>query len=637
MFKFFRKYNKLILAVGGSLLMVIFLLPSGASQFQPDAGEQSIGSINANGQSVELTVNDRRTASSDLAILNALGQLNMRLPVPVGGSEDEATRWLLMLHEAEAQGLYGSDAQTNSILQYLEVGPARLAEVKTQFKIPDSAIYQAMRHWQMVEQLERLTLNLRRISEPQMRHFANDLQSKVTVQTVALRAADMVDATEQPIEEQLQRQYERYMMQLPGRSAPYGFGYRLPARVKLEYMAFPLDRIKETVSISEVDAARYYQQNKQQFVPEAEGEGEEATPASTEPKPFAEVMPQIIDQLKTAQARQKQQEMAKWAAALVAQSERALPRDGGFRVVPADYKPVDLESVAQQTQQEFGVLADVVRLEDHWYDMTQLDALSGIGQAKLRIGSGDNARLVPAAAYIATTRELRQGQNPLNLQAKILGQPLFDESGSVYLFRITEAHPSRLPLGLDEVREQVLRDVKMLQVYNRMKDNAQRYIDLAAADGMEELAKTTGEDGTVIEVPAFSRRQFDRSRGGDLVVPVLPEVGRSASFVDASFALAQQVEEAGGLASAPANKQIAAIPMDAQMTVYVTKLTAYEPITTAQYETFKAVASYIIPALDQEQLAANPFSLEALKQRMQFAEPQIDTPEEEDPAEAPAP
>ena len=36
MLKFFRKYNKYILAVGASVLMVVFLLPTGTQLFQPD-------------------------------------------------------------------------------------------------------------------------------------------------------------------------------------------------------------------------------------------------------------------------------------------------------------------------------------------------------------------------------------------------------------------------------------------------------------------------------------------------------------------------------------------------------------------------------------------------------------------------
>ncbi len=649
MFKFFRKYNKIILAVGGSLLMVIFLLPNASGMFQPDPGKIPIGHLTAGGKTIELRVHDTRAAEGELAILNALGQFNLRLPSPVGVSDEQALRWAMMLHEAEAHGLYGSDVHTDAVFRELEVGPRKIAQVKAHYTVPDSVIYQAMRHWQMVQQLQQLVLGIRRVSEPQLRHFANDLQSSAAVEVVPLRARKMAVDAPKPSDAELTSQFERYKAQSPGSSEPYGFGYRLPARVKLEYLAVPLQRVATMVTVNEVDAAHYYQQHTDRFIPESDDEDGEAAEdeAPTQPRPFKDVLPDIIEQLTRDRARDKRDRIVKWAAAIVLEEERKLQRDNGYRAVPADYVPMDLEELARQVQEEFGVLPDVVRLDDQWYTLGQLSAFAGIGQAHLQVGSGDTARWLPFAQYVASCRELNAQENPLKLQEKLLSDPVYDfqrdEQGAVttrpsgqpvlrnaYLFRVTNAEAPRNPVVIGEVIDQVTADVKALKVYTQLKDQAKRYVDLAAADGMEELAKSIGHDVDVYPIGPFPRRQLDRGRTEQMVVPRLPVIGREAKFVDAAFALARRVEQAGGVETAPAQTKIDAIPIDSQLTVYVTQVSDYQPVTTDRYEMFKMIQAELglIQKLDGQRLTSDPFSLETLRQRLQFVEAQQDEPEE---------
>ncbi len=631
MFKFFRKYNKIILAVGGSLLMVIFLLPQASGMFQGNRHSIEVGSITVDGEVIELTVGDVGRVGKQLEVLRALGQLDRRILAPGGGQGDEALRWLLMLYEARSQGLYGSDAQTMALLDELDIDAEQIAKVKVDSKVPDEFIYESVRSWQMVNELQRMVLQTRRVSDPQMRHAANDMWSRISTDVVALRAAEMLGNTPQPTNEEITNQFERYKAQAPGQSAPYGFGYRLPAQVKLEYLKLPLERVMATVSVNDIEAARYYKQNAEDFIPQPELDAEGnpkpiAEGAEPMPRPFVEVLPDIRDTLRRQKAVMRQQEIIKWANALIAESERKLKRDAqGFREIPSDYVPVSFEQIASQIQDEFQILPDVTMLNNNWLSIRDIRQHAELARVGMRMGSGQQMQWLPVADYIKSCRELNPPVSPLKLQAKIVALPLVDISGNAFLLRITDAQGPHVPHLVAEVLNDVVRDVRALKVYTQLKDDAAKYVSKAQKDGMEALAKSVGNNTKVLNIPEFSRRSLDRRRGGELVVPVLPVVGRSATFVDAALELAQQATAATtDLNQVPAEKKIGHVALDDQLTIYVMKLADYQPVTPQSFERFQEIQRelQLIQSLDMRQVMTNPFSEEALKQRLQFIPPE---------------
>ena len=69
MLKFFQKYQKLILGVGGSLLMVIFLLPAGMSQMMGGSqGDRVVGHIGK----VEIASGMLDTAGRELEVIEQI-------------------------------------------------------------------------------------------------------------------------------------------------------------------------------------------------------------------------------------------------------------------------------------------------------------------------------------------------------------------------------------------------------------------------------------------------------------------------------------------------------------------------------------------------------------------------------------
>src|SRR5690606_10817092 len=104
MLKFLRKYMKIILAVFGTILMILFLLPAGIDSYGQSARIETIGTIGDE----EITTIDRQNAKGEIDLVSSF--LGGRLPFGLDQSNGDL-HWILLLREAERQGAYVSRNQ----------------------------------------------------------------------------------------------------------------------------------------------------------------------------------------------------------------------------------------------------------------------------------------------------------------------------------------------------------------------------------------------------------------------------------------------------------------------------------------------------------------------------------------------
>ncbi len=624
MFKFFYKYNKIILAVGGSILMVLFLLPSATNLFQPGRDDMSVGTLGGR----DLTLADVDRADAEVQLLTDLG-----LQVPVG-RENTGVHWLLMLEEARRQGLYGSRAASEQIIDQFQVSPARLNAVHKRYRITDETLYASLNHYGMVLQLWNLTMGQSRISEPRVRHLARDLISTVTVRVLAVPADLLAEDMETPADEQLQKHFETNRADIPGSSKPYGFGYRLPDAVKLEYLRFPLERIKESIQITDVDANDYYLNHPGQFLPEPEETEDESadaspTPDPTKPLPYTEVRAKAFELATTEKAEALRERMVKFASGLLGEKEMKLPRDGetGYLKLPGGFLPYELEVVAEAVQKEFGVLPDIERYDEKWLKVPQgITGMPDIGDATLTVGSGSAAQSYPLWYYLASVRELNPATDhpllSLRLQTKAAGRPITDASGDGYIVRVLDAEPSGVPASLDQVRETVIRDAKQLAAYNKLAESMGDWLSAAQRDGLDALAKNRSEryetGMSPMAIRPFQRRTIDY-QSGRILVPSLPRIGQSELFVDRVFEQAKSLDKIGDPAS-ESDEAYFVVSLDSQLTHYIIHLKNYKAPTRQEYEQMKFIAGILIQRMEaaQAMTGAHPFSMEALAKRVGY-------------------
>lgn len=668
MLKWFRLYNKYILAVGTAFLMIVFLLPAGFRRAGGGSpGKIVIGTV----EGEEITLADQYRAASEVQIVQAVfSSVHPMLPQLVGSTTQ---KWMLMKFDARRMGLSAVDEQAMQLLAALgltETGSVR--NLTRRLDITEDALLNALANWIMLEQykevitgsmhtpveerlnvymallaqvgqlqdlppqfqqyylsilferLEQISRGRQRVSEPAIRRFLADQQAQVTIAAVPVSAQRYLDQIEPPAESAMLALFEKHKDNLPNApgSEPHGFGYKLPDRVKIEFLSIPFHRVMALVSVSEADAVGYYDRNQSEFrnpPPSAETPGDEAQASPPLPpvKPYAAVRGQIINRLKRQEAEKLIRQMINTAQSILSEDARALSTQGGYRVVPEDWNPIPLADAAARIQKQFHLLPDTARLDDRWLDREALAQLAEIGDAVVP----GNQR-VPFVSYVMSARELAPDEalNPLatlRLQVKTPSVPLVGFDGSYFIFRLIEAEPSRRPHALDEVRPQVERDARLQAAYQLLLRERETWRQRIAAHRPEEVAAELGV--MVIEPPSFPRRDMST---GVWQVPQIDQIGRSAEFVDAVFDLAHEFAEAGAIEQAPPEARTAAIPVDARLTIMLVSLKDHQAMPRSLYDQAlndPSITGFIHQAMLGDQMPED-LSEDAIAKRIGYVE-----------------
>ncbi len=156
MLKFFRRYNKLILVIGASLLMVAFLIQPVLDIFFPDPRERPVALIAGE----EITLADRRAADIELRILAGLG-LDFRVPPAIrAGLEAQGVRfplpqnedvWMMLVAEAEGLELAAGADAVAAVYQQVGATSELLERMADQLQVTQGFVDQAVRKWLMVQ------------------------------------------------------------------------------------------------------------------------------------------------------------------------------------------------------------------------------------------------------------------------------------------------------------------------------------------------------------------------------------------------------------------------------------------------------------------------------------------------------
>lgn len=641
MLKFFRKYNTWMLGIGGSLLMIVFLITPVMSMFKKDPNKFALGTYDGG----ELTVGERKNAELELM---ALRYCRLIFDPDGDPSADNAKRWALVLADAHRLGLNASFSEVRSLQIDAGLSDADVERLAARFSGTPSFIRQAMRHWLIVQQykelmagqahlsgraradlirqavanpqqaviFQALALGWSRMSRPLEEHFVQDLGASVTGRAVVIPADQFLEDTPKPSDEQVQQLFGQYKTDLPGEGQPYPFGYRIPDRVKLEYMVFSLDEAKRHVKVTEADALAYYRANPDKY----RGAGKDA-----EVKPYNDVRSQVIQDVTDQQAFDMVQNMAKSAQALFFEDTRSLSKQDGYRVIENPAKLSSMRQVAESLEQEYGLLPQVrFANSGGWVNAQDLPTLPGIGDSWLAFHEDAYKPELSFKNYVLSDRELLPKEdNPLltdRLQANLAGSTLRDPQGSRYIFRITEAQPTRVP-ELDEVRPQVEEDAWQLAAYKRLVSDSKMWLNQAVADGLKAVAGNAHT--AVTDLPACQRRSL--LLNGQLTLPHLPSIGQSEAFIDAYFKTAVSSQRQGDLSALPSEDVTGVVGLDQQLALAVYRVDDYQPITHAQFKQ-QSTNPYNKVYIDKVLIGMNPMSIdnplsyEALVKRLNYKE-----------------
>ncbi len=650
MLKFFRKYNKWILGIGGCLLMIVFLIQPIMSAFQTDPLSIPVGTLDGG----DLTRGDVMGATSELSLLRRFGLSLDRDPDEDNDNRDPL-RWALILKDAQRLGLSASQREVE-LLQF-EIGQsaADIEMIANRMNATPGYIRQTLRRWLIVQQYkelvagqshlsgqdrarlmrgaitnpqsfrfyEAMAYGTPRLSKPLVEHFLQDQGAQVSGEVVVIRAERFLAETPTPTEAEVQALYERFKDALPGRGEPYGFGYRVPDRVKIEYLSIPMDEARLRVKVSEADALGHYRQYPDRFG----GAPATAPGGAAEAKPYEQVRDDVIEDLTSQRAFEMVEKMAKAAYGFFYEDTRGMDKQDDYRVVADASKLTSMRAVAERLESEYGLLPKVLTAGGGWVNAEALNSLPGIGQGRL----ADNFR-VDFASFILSVKELEPSrENPLlprRLQVGLAGSPMMGIDGSRYIFRLTDAQPTHLPDSLDAVRAQVTQDAQVLAAYKKLLAESDTWSGQAVDEGLQAIADRA--ETTVVPLPPTPRRVPLAS--GLLAAPSLPAVGQSEPFVEAFFNTANLARANGGVQDAAADAVTGGIGIDPQLSLAVYRVDSYQPLTREEYN--EDANNPLLPIMIDatilaEARAENPLSLKALTHRLNYKDGREDEEEVE--------
>jgi hypothetical protein len=308
--------------------------------------------------------------------------------------------------------------------------------------------------------------------------------NEAIVSMTLLPAERLVDATLVPDPAELQAFFDKYKGDIPGMVNPnndFGFGYRQPPRVKIEYLTLDRALIAAAVKPDPVAAYTKWKNNRTLYV-----------------KEFADEKAKVEEDLRNEMVSAILNDAEKVLRAEIQRAVKKLEESGGYRVVPAtwnDTRPA-LEAVAKIIREQIKTIHGVdiqeplVTLKTgSWMNHTDLGNLPGIGTASFTLAG----QTVPFNSVVMQAKELSTAANNWAVQQGItypLDKTLADKAGNRYYFTVLETKPEAPAESMDEVKDQLVKDFQLSKAYDKLVADAGTYRQRVIAEGIEAFAKS---------------------------------------------------------------------------------------------------------------------------------------------------
>lgn len=539
MHKWLRDNNKKLLAFFGVFLMVAFLLPttfSGGGMGNPQIGVMADGT-KVYAREVEIAAQEWSFLASSVLLPSGpqgaagggeawdsiLAQLNVGAAAPA--MRENKLVYFLLQKEAERLGARPTPQQLDDVLQAVRIvlpDGRQVAYDNIRETREGRFARQAVGNALAVQAAFRRAASAVKVTRPQ-----RDAEMAIMAQTLSLKlvpyaSKDHLATVSDPSPEALQQHFEQHADTLPDQPTkdnPFGFGYRWPDRVKVQFIAVTRDELRRAVLENpqigqtpedrsyywEKEAYKYFLNNRDKFanVPATQpatqpgeqpislaGGGASSSAPTTAPS-FDAVKPSAIEMLIAPEIESLSRKVqGRITAALntdyVAwERARAAGQSAPATALGPAYDSFDyLQSLANDVQRVFGVLPTVVNLADQPRDQQTLEADLGpvaAGAFAMVGGSALNFAeyaLGAAEAFAPADQKDRPGILSLYEPSQVLSAA----GGGIVQFRLTAAEPSHKPASLEEVRDRVLADVKAKLAFDAARAAAQALLEAANAN-----------------------------------------------------------------------------------------------------------------------------------------------------------
>ncbi len=652
MLKFIRKYQLLILVVGGSLLMVVFLLQPVLTRMAPNPGKRTAAEIGLTGTKV--TGNDLMLASNEVrSIASFLPGLLQGNAIGIGLDSSERNwddHWLLLVREAEQGGFIagpqdGLDwlpelasmialqqaeteanqrrfrsqaeyvARRTELEQALNAQFARAAsQIPASFRMTQEEFGMALAKARGIRRMLNTYGRAPKPSRQQAIAQARNALDAVQFDFVRIPAETFADQTAEPTDSELEEFFQTYRADEPEDNA-FGISYVLPPRIK--YASLQLDRgaIITALIPDRIELNKRWRADR-----------------ATYPGEFAEEMPNVEAAWRGERADELMIEADQIVRAEVRRALRAFPETDGVYDIPEGTISVDFEAVSQAVADELRERSNVIIplppvriVTDTWNTSLDLRMERGIGQATYRVGNRQYS-----AAFLPDL--LDPGQDQVDFPAQV-GVPIVDIAaedftGSRYYVNVIAHRERSAAENLEEAgRDDVVNDWRTLNAYEQL---------LGRKGEILAVARQTGGLGAVVEL----LEPEEETEEGEAAPPPALRVVRAARAVrdqvastfdpnmntpevrEAILSAAENLDPMADPQTLDREASIMVLELPQAMSLVAIEIVAPRPLNVNEY---RQMAPLVIPSEtdawlrnDPEFAASFPFTFDALKAKYQY-------------------
>jgi hypothetical protein len=698
MTKLIRKYNKWLLAVLGSFLMVAFLVSS----------VPSFGQGGDPGKRVEATLGKTKVRARDLG--NASRDFNFIASILPGAVEnlniESVPHWYLLAHEAKAQGLVGTATDGDAWLEEVAnqmipmVAARRAAEdfAKTSGMSADNILRIVSQNQQLQQQFAQ-----RWLSEPANREAAEALPAQILTDLRETRTilagksglsveeanstlatlrgvmrlynsaqssnrfsdkraqftlqqeqdavlADVViipptalTITTEPTPALLSQLFEAGKDKQPD-FATGTFGYTQPNRVQLQWFVVSRASFEASIRLDSVQTRIEFEKNRAKY-----------------PGEFATERPRIEQEIRTRKLNDALATAEQTFRTQVRVNTRSLPSDGATKVLPPDWRASApaLNDYAAKVAEAIGLndklsmSAPQIQSRSTWVRVDRLSELPVIGTASIM----QAGKPMGLSELLANLREF-DAKTLLELQVGVpYPSPLRTNEGDLVFFVVTDSKAASPAETLDEVRADVVADAKKVMAFDELKAKAQEWKALAAANGLDDfVAKFSAGSLTGSTPPeSLSVQRQQRFAAGESTMT--DGLGREP-LRDSVLALANSRGRLVAATDADRAARTTVAELPATRSIAIAQIVGDSPVTLEDFRGYGAGIGQALARNERSKIAEasatatasaaanarsananSPFSFESLSKRLGYkpvSENEKEAKKESEKAEAPA-
>ena len=435
--------------------------------------------------------------------------------------------WLLLVKEARMAGVRTppevAKAQLEAIVSRMAKGvtyPQFISSVISRYSVSEDQVLETFADLMSVIEYGNIMCSMQDRTAQQILLEANQRQETIDINYVQLGADVFADKAEQPGEDKIREQFERYKGVFAGdvnEDNPYGFGYKLPERAQLEYIAVKLDDIASTIKqTTQQETEEFYQQHLTQFAQRVPTDPNDPnSPLTTRTRGYAEVAGTISKHLYQQKLNSKAEQILLDAKSITEanlpeiDSEQNKPSDAYFKNAAVDYAKTAAQLSEKYKIKVFAGKTGLLTASDIQNDpQLGMIYLEGTGFADASL-----MRIVFAVEQLKTSELGPLDTHPPRLYENI--GPLRDlrervqnsySGKTMLLMRIIRAEKAAEPESLSQIlntqtirldrqtasdedtnsiKDLIVRDLKHLAAMTKTKDKAEEFVRLAAKDGWD--------------------------------------------------------------------------------------------------------------------------------------------------------